>query len=610
MRALRSALFGALALVVGVAPLAADVVRVVIEQRTPVWDGYELLRARLHFSFDPDDPADAAVVDLALAPRNAEGLVEAQAMVWVLQPIEPQRRRGLAWVDLDALGVGPAAPLFEAARQGAPLPDAGPGDGLLLEEGLTLIQLAPEGSGVPRVTAPEGGPVPALDPDGAELIGWVRARWQVSEAVERLTLDGADGWHHPVMMPEAPVHRLFEGPAGAEPTDTVPGDDWRFVATGGGDAQAIERDGGFEAGRVYELVYRAREPRVQGLALAVLRDVMAYARYGVRSEFAADRGIAFGSGVGARLLRAFLYDGFNDASGRMAFDALWMHGAGAGRGDINRRFARPGQDHHLVDLYPFTLGAQFDPVTGLDEGLLPAGTEGSIPRTITSHAGADYHTRAASLTHTAVDGLSDRPPPDGHRAYHLSGEGADPGPAIRALARAAVHWVIDDLPMPPSRLPSVGAGTLVRPSAVALPGDPESHSTARMVYREDPGPRFRTEGIADRLDPERGTAFPVLVPQVDGLGNPLGGVRPLELRVPLLTYRPGGPPMPLPETRTEGDPRPDLQSLYGSEAGFLARVRAAAEALIRDGFLLERDRALVIAAARERWQRLITPRDR
>lgn len=607
MRALRSALFGALALLVGAAPLAADVARVVIERRTLVWDGYELLQARLHFVFDPDDPADAAVVDLALAPRNADGFVEAQAVIWVLQPVETQRRRGVAWIDVDALGVGPASPLFDAARRGSPLPDAGPGDGLLLDEGLTLIQLSAEGSGMPLVSSPGGGPVSARDPDGAELIGWVRERWEVSEAVDRLPLDGADGWHYPVMMPEAPVHRLFEGPAGADPTDTISSDDWRFVPAGAGDARAVERDGGFEAGRVYELVYRAREPRVQGLALAVLRDVMAYARYGVRSEFAADRGIAFGSGVGGRLLREFLYGGFNDAGGRIAFDALWMHGAGAGRGDVNRRFARPAQLHHLVDLFPFTLESQFDPVTGLDEGLLPRESDDSRPRTIISHAGGDYHTRAASLTHTAVDGLSDRPPPEGHRAYHLSGVGADARPAIRALARAAVQWVTDDRAMPPSQLPSVGTGTLVRPSAVALPYAPESPPAARMVYREDPGPRFRTEGIADRLDPERGAAFPVLVPQVDGVGNPLGGVRPVELRVPLLTYRPGGEPLRLPETRTEADARPDLQSLYGSEAGFLARVRAAAEALLREGFLLERDRAGVIAAARDRWQRLVTP---
>lgn len=635
MGRLRGLLVGFALYLATAASLAADVVRVVVERRSVAWSGlgfgetgsYELIQLRLFFEFDPNDPDDRAVVDLALAPRNADGLVEAQATVWVLQPVEAQRRRGLAWIDIDPEGVGPASPLIAAARRGAGVPADGPGDGLLLEEGLTLIQIEMEESGVPRVEAPGGGPVVARDSAGAEIIGWVRRRWEPSAPVDRLDLDVGEGWHHPVAMPEAPVHRLYVGAAGEAATDSVPAAEWRLAGgPGAGDAQAVVLEGGFEPNRSYELVYRARDPRVQGLSLAVLRDVMSHARYGVRSEFPVDRGIAFGSGVGGRMLRQFVHDGFNDAGGRIAFDAVWMHGAGAGRGDVNRRFALPGQDRDFVDLFPFTLEPQFDPVTGLEEGLLPEGE--SIPRTILTHTAADYRERAAALTHTAVDGLSDRPPPEGHRAYHLAGAaraadattGADPNPGdlidprptLRALALAAVRWVTDDVAMPPSALPSVGSGTLVGPTALALPelpGDGGLPREAHMVYRDDPGPRFRTLGIADRLVPERGPAFPVLLPQVDGFGNELGGVRPLELRVPVATYASGrllSGFAPTPDDAGD-DSRPDLQSLYGSEAGFLARVRAAAEALVAEGFLLERDRSSALEAARERWQRTASP---
>jgi hypothetical protein len=106
---------------------------------------------------------------------------------------------------------------------------------------------------------------------------------------------------------------------------------------------------------------------------------------------------------------------------------------------------------------------------------------------------------------------------------------------------------------------------------------------------------------------------------VDGLGNELGGIRGLEVRVPVATFLPWAPPedgagpgrvgqgavVPLSLTAAEaearGDGRPSLQRLYGSEAAFLARVRAAAAALVADGFLLEEDREAAISRARERW---------
>lgn len=628
-------------------PSAGDLVRVVIERREPIWPGhefalaggYEIIEARLYFVFDPDDPRDANVVDLALAPRNSDGLVEVEARAVVLQPIDQQRRRGVAWIDLDSWGVGPAAPVLEAALAGRPVPTDALADGLLLDEGITLLHIVTEPGGLPRVQDAEGEWPAAAESDGGEVIGWVRREWAVDESTTRLPLDGPGGWHHPVAMPDAPVHRLAVRDGWDEPADSVPASEWDFERVAeGDDATAIVREGDFEAGRIYELVYRARAPRLEGLALPVLRDVMAYARYDVRSEFPADHGVVFGSGVGARMLRSFLRDGFNDAGGRIAFDAVWMHGAGAGRGDLNRRFAQPYQSRHFVDLYPFTLGSQFDPVTGRSEGLLDRLSPETTPYTVATHVGGDYHTRGAALTHTTVDGLRDLLPEAPHRAWHLASVGAgvldpdrvagpDPRSTLRALSIAVVRWVMEGDEPPGNRLPSVGAGTLVGVAAVASPriGGGELRPDPRLVHREDHGPRFLSEGIADLLPPEREAAFPALLPQVDGFGNELGGVRGVELRVPLATYLPWGEahsaatdrasesetvtviPLALTADGRDDDPRPALQSLYGSEAGFLARARAASSALVEEGFLLERDRAAVIASARERWLSLMTP---
>jgi hypothetical protein len=61
--------------------------------------------------------------------------------------------------------------------------------------------------------------------------------------------------------------------------------------------------------------------------------------------------------------------------------------------------------------------------------------------------------------------------------------------------------------------------------------------------------------------------------------------------------------IPFARTRAEreqrGDPRPSLQERYGSQAGYLDRVGAAAEALVAEGFLQADDaqRLLTEAAA-------------
>src|SRR5207237_769616 len=55
--------------------------------------------------------------------------------------------------------------------------------------------------------------------------------------------------------------------------------------------------------------------------------------------------------------------------------------------------------------------------------------------------------------------------------------------------------------------------------------------------RRDAGP-VRPEGVITVAPPRAGAPCPALVPQVDAFGNELGGVRGVELLVPLATYTP------------------------------------------------------------------------
>jgi hypothetical protein len=61
--------------------------------------------------------------------------------------------------------------------------------------------------------------------------------------------------------------------------------------------------------------------------------------------------------------------------------------------------------------------------------------------------------------------------------------------------------------------------------------------------------------------------------------------------------------IPFARTRTErdaaGDPRSSLEERYGSRENYIARVEAAAAALVTDRLLLRADAAAYINAARE-----------
>src|SRR3989454_7132129 len=146
---------------------------------------------------------------------------------------------------------------------------------------------------------------------------------------------------YPLATAHAPANVLTERDGRLAARRVVPREQWRFVEQN----TRIARTGGFESGKIYELVYRARDPVVVGIGLAAVRDMMSYAKYDEASPFPVRRGLDLGISQTGRFLRHFLYQGFNtDEAGRTVFDGLFVHTAGAGRGSFNHRFAQPSPD--------------------------------------------------------------------------------------------------------------------------------------------------------------------------------------------------------------------------------------------------------------------------
>ena len=154
-----------------------------------------------------------------------------------------------------------------------------------------------------------------------------------------------------------------------------------------------------------------------------------------------------------------------------------------------------------------------------------------------------------------------------------------------------------------------------------VPGITEP-STVHVAYRADYGPRW-DEGIIEKQPPRLGPEYPSMVCKVDALGNEIAGIQNVEVRVPLATYTPwstrvgyDGSPyelvdfrgtyMPLPLTQKEkkksGDPRPSIESLYRNKQDYLKQVRQAADNLVDEGFLLEKDVSYVEQRAVGYWE--------
>jgi len=646
----------------------ARVETVTVISRTPVLGGqsfgdsgpYEKITGTIRFSVDPESRANQAIVDLGLAPREADGSVAASANFMALVPTDRPRKDRVALLEVSNRGGKAALRYFNNASTLALDPESSSdyGDGLLMRLGLTVIWVGWQFD-VPAEDGRLRLEVPIATDAGGTITGLVRSDWVVDAPTRSLPLSHRGHWTYPAIDHDQAKVRLTERTSREGERLLVPRDRWRFardgIAGAIADSTHIYMSQGFKVGSIYELVYVSSDPRIVGLGLAAIRDTIAYAKHERDAVFPVSKGLAFGVSQTGRFLRHFLYQGFNvDEAGRKAFDGMFIHTAGAGRGSFNHRFAQPSRDGHRysaffypTDLFPFSGSSQRDPITGSKDGLLTHYSDASmLPRIFYTNTGYEYWGRTAALIHVSPDGKRDATLLPMERIYHLAGTQhfVEPWPIaysawlgteavwrgnpvdflvnLRALLVRLVHWVCDDRAPPASRHPRIADGTLVGVEELAFPALPglSEPTRAHVAYRPDYGPNWE-RGIVDKQPPELGKAFPALVPQVSSLGNELGGVQNVELRVPLATYtgwnlrsglaNPGelrdfrGTTAVLPldgdHARRRGDPRPSISSLYGSRAKFLEEVDRAAVALVKEGFLLEEDRSRVRNRSASLW---------
>ncbi|HWP38118.1 MAG TPA: alpha/beta hydrolase domain-containing protein [Gemmatimonadales bacterium] len=634
---------------------AGDVVRVEVDRREVIGGGtpwgdagpYERLVGRVFFEFDPTDPHDLRITDLALAPRNARGKVEVWAQFVIYKPLDPARGSGVTLFEIPNRGGGSGIDVpATVVMQGE--------NAYILRMGATVVYLGWQ------FDAPATPPglrlhAPTVTEDGRMITGLVRAYWVVEARTTTLPVSAAVSY--PVLDPGAAGHALLVRDTWAAEPRLVPRGAWSFARVDDGqlveDATHTHLSTGFTPGKIYELVYRAANPVLVGAGLAAVRDLAEYLKYDPQSIAPSRHVIARGFSQSGRFLRHFLYEGFNvGAAGRRVFDGMYIVMAGGSRGSFNHRFAQPttASGQYPTRIFPFAGVELSDPVTGVRDGLLArAGSAVQLPKIFYVDGGHEYWGNAASLTHTAPDGARDVPLMPNERRYVLASADHTPNarelvpptdarlpgspayrgnplearPVQRALFRALVEWVRDNRLPPPSSHPTIASGTLVPADSVRFPRIPgvAFPRAAVPVYRLDLGPRW-SQGIVEREPPRLGAPFPVRVGQVDSVGNELGGLRTLEVAVPLATYFPWqlrtdsaavttplvsneGSIVPLAATeaarQAAGDPRPSVERLYRNRQDYLARVRRVVQQLVDERFLLAEDAPGELARAESIW---------
>ena len=631
-----------LALLLPAGPARAQVTRFEMDAPRPAFGGtlgYELLAGRATIALDPADPRNASIADIAIAPRNAQGRVEASVDVVLLRPADPARANGTLLVEPPNRGRRIITQLLNdttAARTGQFDLATDAGNGWLMRQGYTLAWVAWQGDPTPgagmriRVPAPPG------------ITGEVR-----DEFVFDNTTDPAPGQlSYPVADPaslRATVRARATSPA--QPATL------RFIAP---DRVEIARTPNFDAGAIYQVTYTARDPGLMGLGLAAWRDVASALRHGEGADNpqagrAATRAIALGVSQSGRFLRDVLYQGFNeDTAGRAVFDGMFPHIPGSRRTFTNARWAQPGRnpaDHtdrgYPADQFPFTYADTTDPLTHRTDGLLRrCAASNTCPRVMQTDSEYEYWGARGSLTVTAPDGTHTVLPP-GVRAYMMVGHPhyaaaeawavaspvcANPvnplqaGAPMRALMVAMEAWIRDGTEPPASRTPSVAAGTLLPAGpygrvvnhAAHGPGRPPGPTLASVFRPGMAAPDSITP--ANLLGPEAMVlgAYPILVPRGDADGNALGGIRLPVIEAPRATYTGYNPRaagygqgalcgntgsvLAFPPHATPGDPRRPLDARWPGDS-YVVAVRDSAARLVTQRLLLDEDAAAMVVAA-------------
>ena len=565
---------------------------VITTRETPTFGGYswpgvgqyEKIVGMAYCEIDPNDPKNSVITDLALAPRNANGNVEFSFTFYILKPInlsngntkvmyEPPNRGNKTW---NTFGRFPGGNDPGSVTDPTTLANA-----FLMPRGYTMVWSGWDfAAGTNPASFNSIINLPVATNNGATITGPAFEYIVQTSAVATYTLNYAAAT---LDQSQATLtHRVHLD----DTPNVVPASGWSYDSTG----KILTVVGNYVPNDIYEFSYTAKNPTVNGVGFAAIRDIVAWLRYETQDDVGTANPLAnYITRIEtevvsqpARTLNDLTHLGFNQAeNGRIVFD-LMMQWIGAGDGiNMNYRWSQPGrternrQDHLFAEgVFPFANVTTTDPFTGKrDSRFTRCEATHTCPKVAEIYSANEYWVKAASLLHTTPDGKRDLPDSRHSRLYFISshqhGSAAFPpgkgvcqqlqnplnsAPIQRALWVDLDEWA-DGRPMPPTEVPRLWNGTLASPlpqSGMGFPNIPGVTYTGLKTtrYLFDYGPDYYDGGPNGGVptinpphitppyenNPANGQIYPSFIPITDSDGNDIPGVRMVDISVPIATY--------------------------------------------------------------------------
>ena len=617
---------------------------------------YEKIYGKYFGELNPNDPRNSVITDIALAPRNAAGNVEYSADFYILKPTdltkgahkamyEPPNRGGKTYATLNRTGGGDDPATMTNGDMLA--------QSFLWSRGYTTMWTGWDfAAGTDNSAFNSTITVPtAKNADGSSITG---------PAYEYIVTSGTSyALNYPASTLDQTKATLTHRVRLDDAPQVVPATGWAYNAAGTA-ISLLPAGTSFTANDVYEFMYTAKDPKVNGIGFAAIRDFNSFMRYGIADDVGTPNPMAGDitriyteiSSQPGRMLNDFVLLGFNgDERNKLVFDGLMQWVAAFDGIDMNFRFSQPGrternrQDHLYAEAqFPFAQASMTDPISGKTAGRYDRCTAtNTCPFGMEIYSANEYWVKAGSLGHTDPTGTVDLPDHPKTRNYLVSshqhggagnasakgncqqfGNPLSSAPIQRALFIALDQWADKGIAPPPSQVPKLSDGTLVRPlpqSGMGFPTIPGVTYTGLKStrYLLNFGPRFTGQGgIKDNNPPTTavplednpaiGPIYPTFVPKTDADGNDIAGIRLPDVTVPLATYagwslRSGvwandgcegsGQSVPFPQTKdarlASGDPRLSIQERYGSFAGYYFSLLFAINDMVGRRFMLAED---------------------
>ncbi len=519
---------------------------------------YRYIAGIVHGRLDPHDPLNAGIVNLdnvATAP-GSDGYVDYTTNFAILTPQSASQARRIAFYDVvnrgnklalgtfvgasSLTGAAPSASFPSLLRYGYTLVWSGWQAGIAQTDDPSTVMNAPLGTDFPIATHGHGKPITALSreefiPDysgGTTQFNLSYPPAAPSESGE-VKFTARQSWLTAYGDPSS-GQQTYRAPS-------VPVTDWHYVDNGDGSyavsftpPASVPGPAGTsvppDAGTIYSFVYRARDPNVNGIGFAAVRDLMSFLRNesadaegnpnplnflkdaecaagsACRAHPSTNFDLAIGEGISqsGRFTRDFLWQGFNeDAKGRKVFDGAIPIIPGSRKTYTNFAFSQPGrwskqhEDHFQPgDQFPFAYNVIRDPVSHRVDGIFRRCLASHTCPNVMQIDGA-YEWWGARASLVVTDGAGhDLTLPGNVRYYlvpgtrHNGGGGISTGivtvpaagsqcqfpntevaeqPVYRAMVPAMEKWLTHGTPPPPSQYPTVASGKLVAPSAVGFP---------------------------------------------------------------------------------------------------------------------------------------------